>query len=211
VASQRAGPGSEYPGRVVGTTGTLATSLRGARDRNDSPRVSGSCARFQRVLAVLVYEVIRDVLSRIPDAPCIKQGLAGIAAMCNHRNWEGSNRSRKSAVSIIDTNGVQPDCSEPIPPQVTKLQWRDSTAIDSPRPDVARRPQPSQSNSRSRSDIGVATCVHMKFTRPTGVSILAPPLNWSLTMAPPESGTIAVLAEKAFGRTRYRSRARRDQ
>jgi hypothetical protein len=41
--------------------------------------------------------------------------------------------TRKSAVSIIDMNGVQPDnCSEPIPPQVTKLQWRDSTAIDSP-------------------------------------------------------------------------------
>ena len=31
----------------------------------------------------------------------------------------------------------------------------------------------------------------------SGISILgAPPLNWSLTMAPPESGTIAVLAEK---------------
>src|SRR5215471_6868235 len=63
------GRGDGHPGSAVGATISLAAGLCGARDRNDSARVLGPRDCLQRSLSAPAFEVVRDVLSRIQNAP----------------------------------------------------------------------------------------------------------------------------------------------
>jgi len=103
------------PGGAVRATVTLATSLHWARNRNDPAGVSGPRDRFQRSLAVPACEVVRDVLSRIQNAPLIGQGLAAIAGCAAARAWTDRSypASRRSPSPIRTARSLK--LLEPIP------------------------------------------------------------------------------------------------
>ena len=74
-------------GSTVSTAMPVAASLRGARDRHDSPRVPRHVIVFNE--AGCTAKRIRDLLSRIQDAPLAGQGYAGLAARAPAGTWSG--------------------------------------------------------------------------------------------------------------------------
>jgi len=62
---------------VLGATITMAARLRGTRHRDHSSRMPRSRDRFQRGFPEGPHDFLPGVLSRIPDAPLVRQGHTG--------------------------------------------------------------------------------------------------------------------------------------